>query len=178
LVKAGLLEIKFLLICKSTLKYKVMSTFANNHFQMAPQSSLSGHFSPVQQLARRPAKYVALVCLTMLLGLASRRYGHWLPWWAAAYAGDALWALLVFWLVGLGRPRWRSRGVASAAWCFAIAIEISQLYHAPWLNALRHTTLGSLVLGQGFLWSDIGCYTVGVLAGYALERSWLRSRVG
>jgi hypothetical protein len=114
----------------------------------------------------------------MLLGLASRRYGYWLPWWAAAYAGDALWALLVFWLVGLGRPRWRSRGVASAAWCFAIAIEISQLYHAPWLDALRHTTLGSLVLGQGFLWSDIGCYTVGVLVGYALERSWLRPRVG
>jgi hypothetical protein len=178
LVKAGLRKRKFLFVCKSTLKYKVMSTFANNHYQMTPQSALSTQFPPVRQLARRPGKYVVLVCLTMLLGLASRRYGHWLPWWAATYAGDALWALLVFWLVGLGRPRWRSRGVASAAWCFAVATEISQLYHAPWLDALRHTTLGILVLGQGFLWSDIGCYTVGVLAGYALERSWLRPRVG
>jgi hypothetical protein len=114
----------------------------------------------------------------MLLGLASRRYGHALPGWVVAYAGDALWALLVFWLLGLVRPHWRSRGVASAAWCFAIAIELSQLYRAPWLDALRHTMLGGLVLGQGFLWSDIGSYTVGVLVGYALERSWLKAPVG
>jgi hypothetical protein len=145
---------------------------------MPPKSSLAEPgFATQKQQARRPARYVALVCLTMLVGLASRRYGPWLPWWVVAYAGDALWALLVFWLVGLVRPCWRSRGVASAAWCFAVAIEISQLYHAPWLDALRHTTLGSLVLGQGFLWSDIGCYTVGVLVGYCLERSWLRSHV-
>lgn len=145
---------------------------------MMPESPLAEQFLPAPPLARRPAKYAALACLTMLLGLASRRYGHWLPWWAGAYAGDALWALLVYWLVGLLRPCWRSRGVASAAWCFAVAIEVSQLYYAPWLDALRHTTLGSLVLGQGFIWSDISCYTVGVLVGYTLERSWLRPRVG
>jgi hypothetical protein len=146
---------------------------------MAPETLLPDQVTPApQQQGRHPASYLALACLTVGLGLASRRYGHWLPGWVAAYAGDALWALLVFWLVGLVRPRWRSRGVASAAWCFAVAIEISQLYHVPWLNALRHTALGHLVLGQGFLWSDIGCYTMGVLAGYALECSWLRPRVG
>jgi hypothetical protein len=128
------------------------------------------------QPTRNPVWYLALVSLTMLLGLASRRYGPWLPRWVVAYAGDALWALLVFWLLGLLRPRWRSRGVASAAWCFAIAIEVSQLWHTPWLIALRHTTLGSLVLGQGFLWSDISCYTLGVLTGYLLERNWLTPR--
>ena len=45
---------------------------------------------------------------------------------------------------------------------FSYCIEISQLYQADWINAIRGTTLGALVLGHGFLWSDILCYTVGV----------------
>ena len=52
---------------------------------------------------------------------------------------------------------------------FSYLIEISQLYHAPWIDAIRSTALGGLVLGFGFLWSDILCYTVGVL----LESSWM-----
>jgi len=41
-------------------------------------------------------------------------------------------------------------------------VEISQLYQVEWLNNIRSTTLGRLVLGQGFLWSDIISYTVGI----------------
>ncbi|MBD3879661.1 MAG: DUF2809 domain-containing protein, partial [Quinella sp. 1Q5] len=40
-------------------------------------------------------------------------------------------------------------------------IELSQLWHPPFLEALRATTVGGLVLGYGFLWSDLVCYTVG-----------------
>ncbi|AHJ98557.1 hypothetical protein Hsw_2962 [Hymenobacter swuensis DY53] len=106
----------------------------------------------------------------MLLGLASRRYGPWLPAFVASYAGDALWALLVFWLVGLGWPRWSSRRVAAGALSFAVLIEISQLWQPPWLLAVRGTTLGGLVLGHGFLWSDLLCYAAGVATGYVVER--------
>ena len=41
--------------------------------------------------------------------------------------------------------------------------------HVPWLDALRATTLGALVLGQGFLWSDIVCYAVGVMLAAILD---------
>ena len=109
----------------------------------------------------------------MLLGLASRRYASGLPGWVGAYAGDALWALLVYWLVGLARPRWSGRQQALAAGGFALLIELSQLWQAPWLQALRHTTLGALVLGQGFLWSDLACYAVGIATGGFLD-SWAR----
>ena len=51
---------------------------------------------------------------------------------------------------------------ALAALLFSYCIEISQLYQAGWINAIRGTTLGALVLGHGFLWSDMVCYTVGV----------------
>ncbi|RSK49065.1 DUF2809 domain-containing protein [Hymenobacter rigui] len=114
----------------------------------------------------------------MGLGLASRRFGGWLPPFVASYAGDALWALLVYWLVGLLRPRWSSWRTGAVALCFAVVIEISQLWHPAWLQAIRATTLGALVLGHGFLWSDLLCYAVGVLAGVLLELAaerWFRS---
>ena len=52
---------------------------------------------------------------------------------------------------------------------FSYLIEISQLYHALWIDAIRATTLGGLVLGFVFLWSDILCYTVGVLLGIIVD---------
>ncbi|UPL50633.1 ribosomal maturation YjgA family protein [Hymenobacter sublimis] len=118
--------------------------------------------------------YAVLGLLTIGLGLASRQFAPLLPAWIGAYAGDALWALLVFWLVGFGWPRWGSSQVAAVALGFAFCIECSQLYHVSWLDALRHTRPGRLVLGQGFLWSDLLCYTLGVLIGVGLEQIWLR----
>lgn len=106
----------------------------------------------------------------MLLGLASRRYGAGLHPWVVTYAGDVLWALLVFWLLRFWWPRWPAAQTAWLALGFAFAVESSQLYQPAWLNAVRGTTLGSLVLGHGFLWSDLVCYTVGVGVGVGLER--------
>ena len=66
-----------------------------------------------------------------------------------------------------GRPRVSHR--AGIAIVLALAVEVSQLYHAPWIETLRSTTLGGLVLGFGFLWSDLACYATGVLFGTAID---------
>ena len=39
----------------------------------------------------------------------------------------------------------------------------------PWIDQLRRSWLGALILGFGFLWSDIVCYTVGVIVGSVFE---------
>ena len=39
----------------------------------------------------------------------------------------------------------------------------------PWIDSIRHTTLGGLVLGFGFLWSDLACYAAGVGLGVTIE---------
>lgn len=122
----------------------------------------------------RWCRYAGAALLTGLLGWASRRFGARLPGWVGLYAGDALWALLVFWLLSLLRPAWPAWRRAVGAGLFALVIELSQLWQAPWLNALRATTMGALVLGRGFLWSDLACYAVGVLLGWALD-GWLRT---
>jgi hypothetical protein len=118
---------------------------------------------------------LGLAVLVLLLGLASRsRSVPWPPFFAA-YAGDTLWALLVFLLLRFVAPTRPALHVAGAALAFSFAVEVSQLYQAPWLNAVRGTLPGRLVLGAGFLWSDLVCYTAGVLAGLGLD-SALRLR--
>jgi hypothetical protein len=62
----------------------------------------------------------------------------------------------------------KSSALLSLLFCFMI--EISQLYQAEWINDIRNTRLGGLILGQGFLWIDIVAYTAGVIIGALFER--------
>jgi hypothetical protein len=118
---------------------------------------------------------LGLAVLVLALGLASRSKAVPWPPFFAAYAGDTLWALLVFLLLRFVAPARPVLHVAGAALAFSFAVEFSQLYRAPWLDAVRRTLPGRLVLGAGFLWSDLVCYSVGVLAGLGLDRA-LRPR--
>jgi hypothetical protein len=124
---------------------------------------------------RSKAQCVGLAVLTVALGLASRRYPAAFPAVVARYGGDALWAAMVFWLVALLRSGMTSARVALAAFAIALAVEGSQLYHAPWIDAVRGTRLGALALGQGFLWSDLVSYAVGVVLAAVLD-VWLTRR--
>jgi hypothetical protein len=110
-----------------------------------------------------------LLALTCGLGLGSRRFAGHLPGFIATYAGDALWALALFLFLGLIRVRAGTGRVAALALGLSLLVEVSQLYHAPWIDSIRQTTLGGLVLGFGFLWSDLVCYAVGVGLGVVLE---------
>ena len=115
--------------------------------------------------------YATLVLLTIALGLASRHFAAALPTVLSAYAGDALWAATVFWLGATIMTGARTRHLATGAFAIATVVELSQLIHIPWLDAVRATRLGALGLGQGFLWSDLVCYAVGVGAAAVLDRS-------
>ena len=103
------------------------------------------------------------------LGLASRRYPEVLPDFIASYAGDTLWALMAFLLIGFLFPSLSTVKVAIMALLFSFFIEFSQLYHAPWLDDIRQNRFAALILGRGFLWSDLVCYSVGVAMGVLSE---------
>jgi hypothetical protein len=112
----------------------------------------------------------SLLLTTIALGLASRRWASALPGFIATYAGDTLWAMAAFWTISLlapGMAGWRRALIAVA---FAFAVEVSQLFHPPWLDALRSTRLGGWLLGFGFLWSDLACYLAGVALVVAIDR--------
>ena len=124
---------------------------------------------------RNPLVWLILIALTVGLGLASRYAGH-LPSFLADYAGDTLWALAAFLGFGLILPRASTWTVAFLAMSFSVIIEVGQLYHAPWIDSIRRTTLGGLVLGFDFVWSDLACYAAGVGLGLVIERIALHGR--
>ncbi len=109
--------------------------------------------------------YLAITPLVVVLGLSSRKFDESLPAFIADYAGDTLWALMVFLGISFLLPDLPVMKRGGFALAFSYFIEVSQLYHAPWIDALRETTLGGLILGFGFLWTDLICYTVGIAFG-------------
>lgn len=113
--------------------------------------------------------YALLIVLTIGLGLASRSKQISWPQFIIDYAGDTLWALLVFLLIGFLFPSLSTLRVAIPAALFSLLIELSQLYHAPWIEAIRHTRIGGLILGFVFLWSDLACYALGIAGGAGAE---------
>ena len=113
--------------------------------------------------------YAGLAALTIVLGLASRRFAAYLPWWLAKNAGDALYATMMFWGIGLLAPKLATRWAALAATAICFAIEASQLYQAAWIVAVRATSLGALVLGSGFHALDLLCYVIGAALAAGIE---------
>lgn len=126
----------------------------------------------VTRNARRRSRftYGFAVVVVIILGLASRKYRSILPAFVAAYAGDTLWALMVFLFAAIIWPLASTRRLAASAALFALAIEITQLHHASWIEYLRATRVGGLILGFTFVWSDLLCYAAGVAAGTGFDR--------
>lgn len=120
--------------------------------------------------------YFILAIFVIALGLASRKYAHFLPAFIGQYAGDTLWGLMVFLIIAFIFNKRPSLHIAAAAMLFSTSIELSQLYQADWINALRNTIIGGLVLGFGFLWRDILCYFIGILFGFTLDQRLNKDR--
>jgi len=125
--------------------------------------------------SRRRWRAALLLPAVIAIGLSTRRHDFW-PSLPATYGGDTLWAVAAYLLLVVLRPAWSAWRVAAVAGALALAVELSQLSRAAPLEALRNTRLGPLLVGQGFLWSDLVCYGVGVGAMLAFDRAGLLSR--
>ncbi|MDM8535739.1 DUF2809 domain-containing protein [Desulfobacterales bacterium HSG17] len=120
--------------------------------------------------------YIVIVAGVIFLGLGTRSNLAGIPELIRLYGGDTLWALMVFLGFAILFPSCPTWKIAIMAVSFSFIIEISQLYHAPWLDRIRHTRIGGLILGFGFLWSDLICYTLGVSIGAGSETLVLKNK--
>ena len=120
-------------------------------------------------IIRRRSVYLALVLISIPSGLLSRSFLIPLPGFIVTYAGDTIWASMVFFLLCIIFPKWKTINIAIAALTFSYGIELSQFYHSPWIDELRQNKIGGLILGFGFKASDLACYTLGIFVASVID---------
>ena len=113
----------------------------------------------------------------IVAGLATRAFPALVPRALGKYPGDALWAIMVFVALGALIPRLATVALATLTLGVCFGVETLKLVPFAWLAALRHTTLGHLVLGHTFTWQNYFVYAAGVsLACLAEGGTALRHR--
>jgi hypothetical protein len=137
------------------------------------RQALHSPLNLVSSAPRGRSRWVVVACaaVTVALGLGSRELGALLPRFVAEYAGDVLYATLVFFLLAAVVPRWRGAVLASLAFLLSCIVEASQCSEAAWLKAIRARKLGRLILGTTFVWSDFPCYAVGAIVAFGVDRA-------
>ena len=115
--------------------------------------------------------YFSLIVITVIVGLLSRHVNG-----VPLFIGDILWGLMVYFIVRSIFFNKTVKWAAAVSLLFSYGIEFSQLCQDDWLNNIRHTVIGVLVLGATFLWSDMLCYTVGIGIGVLTDLSIKNTR--
>lgn len=129
--------------------------------------------SAVMQNPRIRITYLFAAALVIAIGLASRHIPGLFPQALGKYPGDALWTLMVFFGLGSLMPTSSSTRLALYSLAISFAVELSQLYQAPWINGIRSNRFGHLVLGASFGWVDFVAYSVGAVIGIEIERAMI-----
>lgn len=109
--------------------------------------------------------YFLIICFIIILGLLSRKM-DFIP----LFVGDILYAVMIYFIIRFLFIKSLSEKTAIISILICYIIEFLQLYQADWIVGIRNTTLGHLVLGQGFLWSDLVAYTFGIFVSYISEK--------
>ena len=99
-----------------------------------------------------------------MLGLLSRKFSV-IPLWV----GDVLWATMVYFMLRFFLLSASIQKIALISILISYAVEFSQIYKAEWINNLRHTFAGRMILGETFLWGDLVSYTAGILIGVFID---------
>ncbi|MDM8129850.1 DUF2809 domain-containing protein [Paraclostridium benzoelyticum] len=118
---------------------------------------------------KKRLRYLVITIFIMIMGMLSRKYMNIFPKAIAPFVGDMLWAMMVYFGLRFLIPKLKLVKTLTLAIIFSFSIEISQLYQADWINNIRATTLGGLVLGHGFLFEDLISYSLGIVIGCLLD---------
>lgn len=105
-----------------------------------------------------------VLLLVGLLGLLLRKVAGF-PLWI----GDSLWAAVLYLALRFCWPKTALKKIALLALVISLLDEFSQLIRWHWLVSFRLTTLGYLLLGQGFQWADLLAYAFGIACLFLID---------
>jgi hypothetical protein len=120
-------------------------------------------------------KYAVLTALLIGAGLLMRSPLLGLPHAIAKYSGSIIWGGMVYAAIACLLPKQGALRTAITASVLSAAVEFSQLWHTPALDAVRSTTIGVLLIGRFFSWWDIVSYLIGTAAACLFDRLVLRT---
>ncbi|OCX50533.1 hypothetical protein BEL04_22410 [Mucilaginibacter sp. PPCGB 2223] len=111
-------------------------------------------------------KYFTLALLLFITEVLIARYMH--DALIRPYGGDVLVGILVYCFIKsfMNTP---VKPTILAVLLFCYTIEILQYFHYVELLGLQNSKLARTVLGVGFSWIDMLCYTLGMLIVLSLE---------
>lgn len=115
--------------------------------------------------------YFLALFITLILGILSRKTTV-----VPLFIGDILYAVLIYF--GFRFLIIKSEKSTSLLFSllFCFGIEFLQLVQIDWLIAIRKTTLGHYILGQGFLWLDLLCYVIGTLLAFLIDWKFIKTQ--
>ena len=115
--------------------------------------------------------YFSALFITLILGVLSRKITD-IP----LFIGDVLYAVLIYFGLRLLFIHLKTHKTFLLSLLFCFGIEILQLVQIDWLIAIRKTTLGHYILGEGFLWSDLLCYIIGTLLAFLIDWKFIKTQ--
>ena len=115
--------------------------------------------------------YFILILLVMILGIVSRKISN-IP----LFIGDVLYAVLIYFGLRFLFINLKTYKTFLLSLLFCFGIEILQLVQIDWLIAIRKTTLGHYILGEGFLWLDLLCYIIGTLLAFLIDWKFIKTQ--
>lgn len=136
-----------------------------------------GQYPIVRSRLTARIAYIALALATIAGGLWVHQGGAGLSTGARDVLGDALWAAMIAWGLGAVAPDATLMLRSAVAFVICALVELSQLIHAPAIDAIRRSTVGHLVLGSGFDRRDLLAYAAGVSVAALLEWRIRRPRL-
>jgi hypothetical protein len=126
---------------------------------------------------RRSITTLALLIITIPIGLAVRLLPLHLPWFLYKYLGSTLWAIALYWFLATLLPKLRPRALATIAILIATLLELSRLIPIVPIDAFRETFAGKILLGRYFSLKNIAAYLLAIALTATLDHLFLaRSR--
>ncbi len=116
-------------------------------------------------------KSLLVLILLIPLGLGTKSYRGFLGHFIRASGGGFFYTVFLFFCLRLLFPRQSRRNAALSATLASIAVECLQLWQPPFLQAIRQTTGGALLLGSSFSWVDWPPYLLGGIAAFFVAKS-------
>ena len=113
-------------------------------------------------------KILILLLLITPVGFYTKYYQGIGAYWVNNSLGGVLYE--VFWCLVLffTQPKVKPFKIAGTVFIITCILETLQLWHPPFLQAIRSTFIGKTLIGTSFVWSDFMYYLIGCSIGLLL----------